>query len=203
MRIDTEKAIVQCESRKSVYGEQILDVEILKAQLKTLDVTAMLQDIQALESVDRPDTSKLELLRSKVQLELNKIDAKEAELSRACSELDRQKLKLSKLKLEKTTLDNEIECPHCSSSFGLSNGHSVTVEQLEKAKAARIEELLIQIEALEQNIEDYPNLVNKRQELTNILSSALEKQKIKETEFYEAREKINELKYKVAISRSK
>lgn len=124
-----ETTIQSLTSRIEAYTESLVDVSDIEDRIKELDTTALSSKLKKLETLDKPDTSKIDALEQKVQEQLG--DIKVAE-QKAVNIVDRR----SSLANQIARLKNpgkSISCPHCSTSF--VPGHTHNQDQIDELAA--------------------------------------------------------------------
>jgi DNA repair exonuclease SbcCD ATPase subunit len=200
-KVDVEKLLVSCQSKRSVYEDQLVDTSEIMNTLQGINISALEQKLKDLHQVQRPDNSKYEEVRKKARQKLQELDKIEQEVS-----ANRLQLKLVQSeidRLESYNFNDAIECPSCHERFVESPSGSVKIEQLQKEHDDKILTKKEELKEIVARINGAPNTRAKRDEIAELMQKILKKEQQEQQAYYDAVTRISDLKSKIDINKNK
>jgi len=200
-KVEIEKIIDDCVSKKSIYVSELVDVKTLKEQIKTLSDSKIAEELKKMSTVTKPDYSKFQDLRDKINNNLRNLDTIDNKLAIDHSLHSQLQKEISELESHDFSEDG-IECPSCSERFISSNSGMIKIDQLQeqhkekiKAKKDILSQKLVAIKGA-------GNTRAKRSEIMDLSVKLNAKIQKTEAEYSEATSCVSDLKTKLAIQQN-
>jgi DNA repair exonuclease SbcCD ATPase subunit len=152
---------------------------------------------KSMDKPEKPDFSDLNKEETRLEERMDEIKESVYRARGQEKELEVLKDRYESLTLKEVKIEDEIECPHCSESFGLSHNGTFTVDDLKKKHIAKLEKLKSDIDdfsLLEINVDK--NEVKKIKERR--LQIADEKEAVVE-KYNEEVQRVNDIATKIKL----
>ena len=201
--LELEKELVGLTATMRANKVMITDLSPIKVEIDTFNEDGLNKKFNDLRSIKSPDMSKYAEIESKISQkhrDLESVSLKDRQLR---DELKNIEEYLTRTELEEVVLPNKVDCPHCNSSFGLSHGSEVTIEDLKKNQEQLLSTIRDKKQEIVNKINNAPNFKDGYEKLNLIVESI----KIKKTKEYDdynrARDGIEEVREKLSVLSNK
>lgn len=200
-RLEIEKTINTCSSKISVYEEQIVDRNEIEAQIRSIDLNHLNEQLLKYSSIEKPDYSELDTIRQKVNVKLQKLNDVEGENAVARRLYGNLEKEIKALKQFKPS--NSIECPHCLKAFYHEGGKNQTVDQIMAKHAEELKDKEEQLKKLVNAINSTSDTQSKRAELISIRRKVEDKIDAQEERYRESISVASDIRSKIKIQQAK
>lgn len=199
-KLEVEKIITGCESKKSVYVEQLVSPEEIQKQIDDLSVAHLEAEYSKTSQVPRPDYDKFEMVKGKINEKLRALDVIDAN-----SQSDRQVFKYLQNEVNQmekiNPTDGHIQCPSCDYGFMLSKDGHVSIDAANKKHQERLEEKRQKLYELRDKINSGADTRAKREELTQLMQNLNAKIRGEEQIYQTATQRLADMKTKITVQK--
>ena len=200
-RLEIEKIIGNCESKKSVYVGELVDVEALKEQISALSNSNLAVELKNASVVTKPDYSRFQEVRDKINANLRKLDAIDSKLSMDRMLHNQLQKEIAELESHDFSEDG-IECPSCNERFISSQSGMIKIDQLQDQHKEKIKEKKEHLAQTIIAINGAGNTRAKRSEIVDLSVKLNTKIQTKEAEYSAATSRMSDIKTKIAIQQN-
>lgn len=193
--------IEKCNIKISAYSENLEDKHLLEKELEKIDTESLKKDLNSL-NVDRPDTSKIDVFRQKLDEKLNNIRSQAANIALYRSKIEDIDARVLHLKSDITS-EHLITCPSCQDSFVLSGNNSLTIQQVKERLKDKITSLKNKKKELILKIESAEDFNSKEEEIQDLIVRLRTKKEEVLNSYLKNKEQYTEIRAKIEIQNSK
>lgn len=199
-KIDIEKLIVSCESKKSVYEDQLVDMDEILKKIADLDTSILERKYHELSVIKKPDVTKYSQLKQKTKNKLTELDKIDQALQ--SDRLIFSHLQREIEQLESYSFDDAIECPSCNERFISSNMGAIKIGQLRKEHDEKIKLKKAELQDVVSRINSAPNTRARRDEIIELSNKILEKERQDQQAYYDTMTRMSDIKSKINMNSS-
>lgn len=200
-KLEVERIIDNCVSKKAVYNSELIDVEELKQKISTLSSSTLEDDYKNTSAIAKPDYSKYDAIKVKINAKLKILDDIDNKLM--MDQILNKKLIKDIAQLESHDFSEDgIECPSCNERFISSPGGIIKIEQLKEQHLKKIEAAKEKLTKTTIAIKNAGNTRAKRQEIVDLKNKLDLKIRAEEDLYHSAIHRLADIKSKLAIQQN-